>query len=148
MIFFLFVQNKKEFRMLHLSFFSSLTFVFFWTLTFFFHAPGGGGISSEKKLQIDDRDIVILSKLFSRRMIWKKKMVFYVRKPNATIWYFHLLCQKFKKKSILKKVGFPSMCLFSRTAFIYKKVFSLSCQIFFFFFLSTMFKVDENCKGF
>ena len=76
LIFFSYVQNKKAFRKKHLRFFSSLTFVFFWTFTFFFHTPGGGGISSEKKLQIDDRDIVILSKCFSRRMIWKKQVCF------------------------------------------------------------------------
>ena len=105
-VFFLFVQNKKESRKLHRRFFLSLTFVLFWTFIFFFHAPGVGGISSEKKLQIDDRDIVLLSKSFSRRMIWKKKMVFYLRKTNAIIWYFHLLCQKSKKNSILKKVVF------------------------------------------
>ena len=36
----------------------------------------------------------------------KKKLVFYIRKTNAIIWYYHLLYQKSKKKSILKKVVF------------------------------------------
>ena len=33
-------------------------------------------------------------------------MVFYIRKTNAIIWYYFLLCQKSKNKFILKKVGF------------------------------------------
>ena len=72
-------------------------------------------------MQIDDWDIVILSKCFSRRMIWKK-MVFYIRKTNAIIWYFHLLYQKSKKKSpFWKKLFFPSIPYFSVTAFKWKQ---------------------------
>ena len=43
LIFFLYVQNKKTFRKKHLRFFSSLTFVFFWTFTFFFIPQEVGG---------------------------------------------------------------------------------------------------------
>ena len=74
---------------------------------FFFHAPGGGGISSEKKLQIDDRDIVINCRnLFPEEWTKNKKWFFYICKTNAIIWYFHLLCQKSKKKVHSEKSWF------------------------------------------
>jgi len=54
----------------------------------------------------------ILSKSFSRRMIWKKKCFFYICNTNA-INYYHVLYQKSKKKSpIWKELFLPSNSFF------------------------------------
>ena len=83
----------------------------------FFFMPQGRRISSEKQLQIDDRDIVILSKSFSRRMIWKKKCFFISAKLMQPFSFF-IYCAKSQKKSpFWKKLVFPSIPLFSITAF-------------------------------
>ena len=70
--------------------------------------------------KMDDRDIVILSIYFSRRMIWKKKLFFYIRKTNVIICHYHVLGQKSKKKSqIWKKLFSPPTSFISRTTFKY-----------------------------
>ena len=69
---------------------------------FFFSCPRGRGDFFWKK-SCGHRHFV---EIFFQKNDLKKKMVFYLRKTNAIIWYFHLLCQKSKKNSILKKVVF------------------------------------------
>ena len=67
---FFFVCSKQESISKKKSeFFFFTNFCLVLNIHFVFSFPGVGGISSEKKLQFDDRDIVILSKSFSRRMI-------------------------------------------------------------------------------
>ena len=82
-VFFSYVQNKKEYRKKQLSFFSSLTFVLFWTFSFFFHAPGGRGDFFWKKVanwRSGHRHYVEI--FFQKNDL---KFFFFIRKTNAII---------------------------------------------------------------
>ena len=94
----------------------------------FFLCPRGRGISSEKKLQIDDRDIVILSKCFSRRKIWKKKIVFYVMQSFGIIIY----CTKSQKKFHSgKSCFFPQCPIFQELPSLFKPKWVFVWNVFF-----------------
>jgi len=119
--FFLFVQNKKELRMLQERFFSSLTFVLYWTFIFFFMPQGSGGFLLKKSCKLTIGTSSFCRNLFPEE--WsEKKMVFYIRKTNAIIWYDHLLYQKSKKKSILEKVVFSLNVLFFKNCLHFRMV--------------------------
>ena len=115
---FLFVCSKQErISKKATEFFFFTNFCLVLNIQFFFHAPEVGGISSEKKLQIDDRDIVILSKSFSRRMIWKKKW-FFISVKRMQSFGIIIYCTKSQKKTpFWKNLCFPPMLPFSRTTF-------------------------------
>ena len=88
--------------------------------SFFFPCPRGRGDFFWQKVANWRSGHHHFVEIFFQKNDLKKKMVFYIRKTNAIIWYNHLLYQKSKEKSILEKVVFfPSMLPFSRTAFIY-----------------------------
>ena len=90
-------RKNSEIRMR--CFFSSLTFVLFWTTIFF--KSRSWGFLQKKSLKL----ISMLWKSFSRPEewydTWKKKWFCHIRKTNAIFWYFHVFYQKSKKNSIL-----------------------------------------------
>jgi len=104
---------------------------------FFFPCPRGRGDFFWKKVanwRSGHRHFV---EFFFQKNDLEKKMVFYIRKTKATIWYFRLLCQKSKKKSILKKVGFSLNPLIFKNCLLI--LFEKQTLIFSYFFCCVLF---------
>ena len=130
MFFFLFVQNKKESRKLHEAFFSSLTFVLFWTFIFFFMPQEVGGFLLKKSCKLTIGTSSFCRNLFPEE--W-----FFLSAKLMQSFSIFIYCAKSQKKSLFwKKLVFPSISLFSRTAFISFTLLILLPNIIYAFFMS------------
>ena len=106
LFFFRIFKTRKNFELPIRGFFLYYCNVCFVLNIHFFSCPrGSGGFLLKKSCKLTIGTSSFCRNLFPEE--WsEKKMVFYIRKTNAIIWYNHLLYQNSKEKSILEKVGF------------------------------------------